>query len=78
MAKRSGRALNIVLVAAGVVVLAFGVLFWLAMRVPKPEIASATGKLAPDFTLKDQDGHDFTLSSLRGAPVLLLFYRGSW
>jgi len=68
-------------IAGGVVlavVVIFGLLFWRATRVPKPQIASAEGKLAPDFTLKDQDGHDFTLSSLRGAPVLLMFYRGYW
>ncbi len=32
------------------------------------------GDLAPDFTLPDQDGHEVTLSSLRGAPVVLYFY----
>ena len=67
---------------AGLIVLAivviFALLFWRANQVPKPQIASAEGKLAPDFTLKDQDGHDVTLSSLRGAPVLLIFYRGYW
>jgi cytochrome oxidase Cu insertion factor (SCO1/SenC/PrrC family) len=45
---------------------------------PKPQIASATGKLAPDFTLKDQNGNNFRLSSLRGKRVLLIFYRGHW
>jgi peroxiredoxin len=35
-----------------------------------PEI----GDLAPDFTLPDQDKGLVTLSSLRGAPVLLVFY----
>ncbi len=63
-----------VLVLAAVLLL----LFLRVMRVPKPQIASAVGKPAPDFTLKDQDGHDFTLSSLRGSPVLLIFYRGYW
>jgi len=53
-------------------------LFLRANRVPKPQIASASGKPAPDFTLKDQDGQDFTLSSLRSRPVLLIFYRGYW
>jgi protein SCO1/2 len=33
---------------------------------PKPN-------LAPDFTLTDQTGRPFTLSALRGAPVLLFF-----
>jgi cytochrome oxidase Cu insertion factor (SCO1/SenC/PrrC family) len=45
---------------------------------PKPRIASAAGNIAPDFTLKDQDGKDFSLSSQRGHWVLLFFYRGYW
>mgnify|MGYP001776949842 CR=1 FL=1 len=35
------------------------------------------GENAPDFTLKDLQGHDFTLSSLRGKYVILDFW-GSW
>lgn len=35
------------------------------------------GKPAPDFTLKDINGKDFTLSSLRGKYVVLDFW-GSW
>ncbi len=67
-------------IALPVLVLALAILFLMlrAMRVPAPQIASAQGKAAPDFTVKDQDGRDFTLSSLRGAPVLLIFYRGYW
>ena len=65
---------------ASVLVLALVLLllFLRAIRVPQAQIASAQGKAVPDFTLKDQDGHDFTLSSLRGSPVLLIFYRGYW
>lgn len=37
----------------------------------------AAGVEAPDFTLKDIDGNDFTLSSLRGKYVVLDFW-GSW
>ena len=33
-----------------------------------------TGQMAPDFTLPDQDGQPFTLSSLRGGYVVLYFY----
>ena len=64
--------------AALAVVLVLGLLFLLAIRVPKPQVASAAGQILPDFTVKDQDNHDFTLSSLRGSPVLLIFYRGYW
>jgi peroxiredoxin len=32
------------------------------------------GDQAPDFTLKNQDNEDVTLSSLRGKPVVLVFY----
>lgn len=34
----------------------------------------AEGQAAPDFTLADQDGHEVTLSALRGKPVVLYFY----
>lgn len=45
---------------------------------PKPQIASAAGKLAPDFTLEDSQGKPFTLSQQRGHDVVLYFYRGYW
>lgn len=32
------------------------------------------GQEAPDFTLKNQDGESVTLSTLRGKPVVLVFY----
>ncbi len=32
------------------------------------------GQAAPDFTLKDQDGQDVTLSRLKGQAVVLYFY----
>ena len=45
---------------------------------PKPQVSSAEGQPAADFTLKNQDGKDFKLSAHRGQPVLLYFYRGYW
>lgn len=33
-----------------------------------------TGDTAPDFTLKDTDGNEVTLSSFRGRPVVVLFF----
>lgn len=39
----------------------------------------ATGDTAPDFTLQDQNGRPFTLSSeWKSQPVVLIFYRGYW
>jgi thioredoxin-dependent peroxiredoxin len=32
------------------------------------------GSLAPDFTLTDQSGHTFTLSSTRGSKTIVYFY----
>jgi peroxiredoxin len=34
----------------------------------------AVGDSAPDFTLKDQNGDEVTLSALRGKPVVIVFY----
>ena len=45
---------------------------------PKPQIASAQGKPAPNFSLQDQNGKTVRLSSLRGKRVLLVFFRGTW
>jgi cytochrome oxidase Cu insertion factor (SCO1/SenC/PrrC family) len=49
-----------------------------AQVLPRPQITSAEGKLAPDFTLKDQQGKNLHLASLRGKRALLIFYRGYW
>jgi cytochrome oxidase Cu insertion factor (SCO1/SenC/PrrC family) len=45
---------------------------------PKAQTPAADGQMAPDFTLKDQDGKEFRLSDQRGHSVLLYFYRGYW
>lgn len=36
--------------------------------------APGVGEVAPDFTTRNQHGADVTLSSLRGGPVVLVFY----
>jgi peroxiredoxin len=36
--------------------------------------SAAVGKAAPDFTLKDLDGHDFSLASFRGKVVVLEWF----
>jgi len=39
----------------------------------------ATGEIAPDFELKDQEGRAHRLSAERGKrAVVLVFYRGHW
>jgi hypothetical protein len=47
-----------------------------------PVVPAATGPTrgapAPDFALLDQAGRTVRLADLRGAPVLLVFYRGHW
>ena len=44
----------------------------------KPQVASAEGQPAPDFTLPDAEGKPFQLSKLRGQRVLVIFYRAHW
>jgi len=38
----------------------------------------AVGDTAPDFTLRDQDGEQVSLSDYRGRKVLLVFYPGDF
>ena len=71
------RRLRIIVVVLALVLLGAGFILY-KMRVPKPQIASAVGQLAPDFTLTDQSGQPFQLADQRGHRVLLIFYRGYW
>jgi len=72
--KRLRIALLIIILVLGV-----GVGFVLLhMKLPPPQSQFVDGQAAPDFTLPDQDGHPFTLSSLHGSRVVLVFYRGYW
>lgn len=68
-----------ILIGTGVILmlLAIGVLAALYVY-PKAQIADATHQPAPDFTLTDATGKSFTLSSQRGHPIVLFFYRGYW
>jgi thiol:disulfide interchange protein len=52
----------------------YGLSSWL----PPAEGAPRVGQVAPAFTLTDDHGHALALDSLRGAPVVLVFYRGFW
>lgn len=48
------------------------------MKLPKPQIASAAGTAAPDFTLSDENGQPYHLADQKGHRVLVVFYRGYW
>lgn len=41
-------------------------------------MALKVGDMAPDFTLKDQNGEEFKLSGMRGRRVLLSFHPLAW
>jgi hypothetical protein len=53
-------------------------LFSYSYRMPAAARAPVVGSVAPDFALRDQRGNEVRLSSLRGRPVVLVFYRGHW
>jgi peroxiredoxin len=59
---------------ASALALPLGVSF--AHRLPPPSFP--VGAPAPDFVLNDQDGQPLRLSSLRGTPVLLVVFLGTW
>ncbi len=66
--------------AAGSALLLAGLFLFatLTSGTPRQAAAVAVGQPAPDFTATDADGQPFRLSALRGAPVLLKFFRGHW
>ncbi|MFE1646119.1 redoxin domain-containing protein [Microbacterium sp. P01] len=43
-----------------------------------PKDILGVGEKAPDFALHDTPEHTLTLSSLRGKPVILVFYPADW
>lgn len=68
---------KIALTVLALLLLGAGLVAW-KMKLPKPQSSFANLQTAPDSTLNDQDGKPFTLSSLRGSRVVLVFYRGYW
>jgi len=71
------RRLRILMAVLAFALLGTGFIL-LKLREPKPQIASAAGQIAPDFTLTDQSNQPFHLADQRGHRVLLIFYRGYW
>jgi len=53
-------------------------IFSMSYQLPASTAATATEKLAPDFTLADQNGQSVRLSDFRGQKIVLVFYRGYW
>jgi hypothetical protein len=70
----------IVYVSGGIAILLAGLFLLLTLTsgLPDQPPAVAVGETAPDFRALDAEGNEFHLSQLRGAPVLLKFYRGHW
>jgi hypothetical protein len=66
--------------AAVLAVLLGGTFFFLSLasRMPGNTPAVSVGQPILDFTALDSDGNEFSLSSLRGQPFLLKFFRGHW
>ena len=52
--------------------------FVLSNQLPDVEGVVAVGAEAPTFTLTDDTGSAVSLVDSRGAPVVLVFYRGFW
>ncbi len=63
----------ILLAATGWLIIS-ALFFSLSETVDAPTTAPKEGFLAPDFTLQDLNGQTYTLSELRGHPVLLNFW----
>ena len=78
--RSGGKRLQVVACAVAIVI-SLAWLVWEARfhryRLPPPPDELAIGRRI-DFTLVDESGQPFGLSSLRGHPALLYFYRGSW
>ncbi len=66
--------------AASLAILAGGSFLFITLTSGLPEKLPSAGvdQPAPDFSAKDADGNNFTLSSLKGRTVLLKFFRGYW
>ena len=56
---------------------AFAAMLYVAWVVP-PASGPLIGAPAPAFALADQNGRTVRLEDFRGAPLLLVFYRGHW
>jgi cytochrome oxidase Cu insertion factor (SCO1/SenC/PrrC family) len=67
----------VLLALNGVVAGALAAFLYVALALP-PASGPAVGAPAPTFALADQSGKTVRLEDFRGAPLLLVFYRGHW
>ncbi|MCL5036320.1 MAG: TlpA family protein disulfide reductase [Chloroflexi bacterium] len=68
------------LVILAIVLIAFGLFLWnsyASQAAPGPGMISRSDQ-APDFTLKTINGHEISLSSLRGKNVALIDFWATW
>jgi cytochrome oxidase Cu insertion factor (SCO1/SenC/PrrC family) len=73
-----GAWMSRALLGVNVVVSALFALFlYVFLAVPGAR-GPAVGVPAPDWTLVDQAGRTVRLADFRGAPLVLVFYRGHW
>ncbi len=81
-AYRQKRVRIVATLSAALATLATGVFLLLvhvaSYQIPGESKEVALGSVAPDFVLSDAQGQSFSLASMRGKPVLLVFYRGVW
>ena len=82
-----GKIAGSILTVGSLAVLVFTVTMFVQVRnLPAPSGALQVGMKAPDFTLKDSNGQQVSLTQLLSTPVgssqpkaaLLVFYRGYW
>ena len=77
-ATHRGRVLAPLLATVNVAAaIAFAWILYALPAVP-PAAGPDLGRPAPDFALIDQEGRTVGLADFRGAPLLLVFYRGHW
>ena len=70
-------------IAGTIAILIVGLSCGAVQKSPSDDLVPRTspvqvGEIAPNFTLEDQNHQRVELSSARGAPTVLVFYRGYW
>ena len=84
MARPMRRPLRWRLMMLGAMVIALGSTSVLAWRAHQPYVlppaspSAGLGEPLPDLTLQDSSGAPVALSTFRGRPTLLVWFRGSW